>query len=155
MARSNGFFSILVLIVVSCGAVAAQSGSKFDPNGGTVTISIDSKVPKALESFIGFALVTENFRRNGTSYPVKPSGVLYETGDHTLALSNIVFNGQDLSFSTIVVRGVSYKFSGTAVKPAEKDSNGNDIVMTGHLTKFLRGKQIAEADAKFTFEEGD
>lgn len=143
------------LLLMAFALSAPAQSEKFNPNGGMFYITNDVKVPRALKTFTGFALITEDYKADGTVIKVKPSGELYEDEHHRLKLTNIVYDGKTLSFKTLVARGVKYEFTGRMLDGSEKDSNGNSLVLQGHLTKYVRGKKVAEIDAKYFFEEGD
>jgi hypothetical protein len=63
--------------------------------------------------------------------------------------------GQDISFKTKSVGGISYEFTGTFNQTdfVEKDSR-DQIVLTGNLKKMKAGKMIAEAALDFAYTPG-
>jgi hypothetical protein len=58
-----------------------------------------------------------------------------------------------LTFSTKVVRGISYQFRGQFLKL--ENLKDNETVLKGHLTKFRNGMKAAECDASFFYFTGD
>ena len=58
-----------------------------------------------------------------------------------------------LTFSTKVVRGISYQFRGQFLKL--ENLKDNETVLKGRLTKFRNGMKAAECDASFFYFTGD
>jgi hypothetical protein len=122
---------------------AADFEGLFEPLG---------KNPKGFEGLRSISLTTVNFTPNG-AVPIKPSGELKAGGVYKM--SRIAINGENLTFETLALRGVSYQFSGTVMP--ENTGNPNDpgtSLLKGHLTKSLNGKKVAEADLELESVEG-
>jgi hypothetical protein len=62
-------------------------------------------------------------------------------------------NDHTLTFSTKIVRGIRYQFSGQFLKL--KGLQDNETALKGHLTKFRNGKRAAECDVSFFYFTGD
>ena len=69
------------------------------------------------------------------------------------ALVSPVLHNSTLTFSTKVVRGVSYQFKGQFLKL--EDFENNEIVIKGHLIKFRNDRAIAQCDASYFYFTGD
>jgi len=115
---------------------------------------IQGKAPRGLEGFKGIAISTVNFTSKG-AVPVKPSGnvragVVYK-------MAQIAINGENLSFETVSLRGVSYQFAGKlSIENTENpnDTSASASSLKGHLTKSLNGKKVAEAEVELESVEG-
>jgi hypothetical protein len=68
-------------------------------------------------------------------------------------LINPSLKGNTLTFSTKVVRGISYKFKGQFLK-LESLQDG-EIVLRGILTKFRKGRKVAEFGTPYSYFAGD
>jgi hypothetical protein len=68
-------------------------------------------------------------------------------------LINPSLEGNTLTFSTKVLRGISYKFKGQFLK-LENLQDG-EIVLTGLLTKFRNGRKVAEFGTRYSYFAGD
>jgi hypothetical protein len=70
-------------------------------------------------------------------------------------MARVTINGENLSFETLAVRGVSYQFTGKLTR--ENIANPSDpsaSLLEGHLTKSLNGRKVAEADVELESVEG-
>ena len=71
-------------------------------------------------------------------------------------LRNVVLAGQDFTFTTSAVGGVSYRFKGRFVQTGVFSSTQPEgVVLTGHLSKVRANAVVAEADVGFTYFVGD
>jgi hypothetical protein len=111
---------------------------------------LQGKAPKGIEGFEGVELTTVDFKSDGTTVPVKPSGKLRAHG--VIKITSIVIDGANLSFETAVVRGVSYGFAGSLHNGTASDPQAR--VIEGHLTKTFNGSTIAEAQVRLLYVEG-
>ena len=68
-------------------------------------------------------------------------------------LINPRLRGSILTFSTKVVRGISYKFTGEFLKL--KNLQDNEIVLKGLLAKFRNGRRVAEFETRYSYFAGD
>jgi len=62
-------------------------------------------------------------------------------------------NGRVITFSTRVVRGVSYEFKGEFLKLIKLQDN--EIVLKGLLSKFRNGRKVAEFTTRYSYYTGD
>jgi hypothetical protein len=72
-------------------------------------------------------------------------------------LVNPQLNGKDLTFTTAVVDGVSYSFTGTFEKLQDFSANpppSDEVILKGKLTKLLNGNSVAETNVNFTYSAG-
>jgi hypothetical protein len=110
--------------------------------------------PKTLKGFPGFDGVVVNtvtYAANGELKPVKPrAGVVIN--DKTVYGSTTTLKGNDLSFETRPVRGVSYSFTGAFV-PSQNIAEPKLTVLKGQLTRNANGKKT-EANVTLNYEEG-
>ena len=73
-------------------------------------------------------------------------------------LVNPTLNGNNLTFSTIAVDGVSYSFTGAFEKMDDFSANPpppDEVILKGTLTKMKDGKSVAETKVNFTYSAGD
>jgi len=145
-------FATLVFVAVPCLFSQTQKRAVFDPGGGLFFVT--GKVPKTFASFESIWLSTNDYKPNGKVVPMKPVGELAAGARYKM--TRIVYNADEFSFETAAIRGVSYKSSGKLVDDIKYDKSGRAIgtVLTGHLTKRLNGRDVAQADLQFEFEEG-
>lgn len=64
------------------------------------------------------------------------------------------YDGKRWSFTTITIKGISFKFDGKFEKTRLReygDAEG-DHILKGHMIKFIKGKIFAESDLTFTFD---
>jgi hypothetical protein len=101
--------------------------------------------------FLGLATIDENAKPaplNGFLRPKKQSAKDYHLTDPKL-------KGNDLTFSTESIGGVSYSFAGSFTKlgdfPADPPQG---VVLKGTLKKMKDGAAIAEAPVSFTYSAG-
>ena len=66
-------------------------------------------------------------------------------------------DGNNLSFKTKAVRGISYEFSGTLNRTNfdEPQPGAKEIVLSGTLKKLRAGKEIAASEVAYRWELGD
>ena len=142
--------SLLVCVAVAPGFTQRkQSTARFDPDG---SFWIHGDPPTEFSNFGGINLNAKRLRRlpspgvqdslnNGTTYRFK-----------TLTVKR-----DNFTFTTMVVRGVSYSFAGKFLKGGiygAGDLDDETPVLEGTLTKFRRGKKVAEANLKFVYFGG-
>ena len=68
-------------------------------------------------------------------------------------LTKSTLRGQAISFSTKVVRGISYTFEGQFLKLENLEDN--EIVLKGVLTKFRNGRKVAVFETRYSYFAGD
>jgi hypothetical protein len=66
---------------------------------------------------------------------------------------NPSLKGNTLTFSTKVVRGISYNFKGQFLKL--ENLQDDEIVLRGLLTKFRNGRKVAEFETRYSYFAGD
>ena len=143
-STTEGEDSFTVEVTIQLGKVSAADFEGL--------FELQGKAPKGFEGFKAIVLTTVNFTPDG-AVPIKPSGnvragALYK-------MSRIAINGENLSFETVALRGVSYQFSGALnMENAANPSEPSASLLKGHLSKSLNGKKIAEADVKLESVEG-
>jgi hypothetical protein len=72
-------------------------------------------------------------------------------------LVNPTLSGNNLTFSTIAVDGVSYSFTGAFEKMDDFAANPpptDEVILKGTLTKMKDGKSVAETKVNFTYSAG-
>jgi|HubBroStandDraft_6_1064221.scaffolds.fasta_scaffold18025_3 hypothetical protein len=71
-------------------------------------------------------------------------------------LSNVEITGNDLTFKTKAVRGISYEFTGTlTITDFKREPRSDETVLTGRLKKMMGGRVIAQDQVSFRWEKGD
>ncbi|HEX8709036.1 MAG TPA: hypothetical protein VF723_12385 [Pyrinomonadaceae bacterium] len=116
---------------------------QFDPKGNA---------PRGLEEVGSINLYRNtrgSFFRRGSGVN-NTRGVIY--GFKTLTVTR-----QRLEFTTVAIRGISYRFTGRFLKGgvfAESYLDTELVVLTGHLTRLRRGQPVAEGDMQFTYFGG-
>jgi hypothetical protein len=147
-----GSIVLIALCIAGFSGGAAFSSSqkpkeRFDPDGA---FWIQGTPPTGFTEIGGINL---NSRRR-KQFPV--AGVEIVNGKR-LGFKTLTVNRQTLSFTTVVLGGISYTFAGTFLKGGVFSSGELDQetpVLEGTLTKFQRGRKVAEAKLKFTYFGG-
>jgi len=141
-------FVIAVAISLTFAAAYAQKGhERFDPNG---SFWISGEPPHEFSDFGGINLNSKRVRW------LPSPGVQLNNG-RTFRFKTLVVRQDKFTFTTLAVRGVSYSFSGRFLKGgvfSETVLNDEIPVLEGTLTKFVNGKQAAEAKLKFVYFGG-
>lgn len=102
---------------------------------------------------LSLATIDENAKPaplNGFIRPKRKSAKDYK-------LVNPTLNGNNLTFSTVTVDGVSYSFTGTFEKMDDFSANPpptDQVILKGTLTKMSGGKSVAETKVNFTYSAG-
>ena len=116
----------------------------LDPNDGVFIIS--GEKPAGFKKFAAMWIETMAKNANRFYVAVKQNGGI-KVGENDYAMREIYFNGKNLSFKTVRIGGVSFKFGGEFAK-LKFDSNGDVLgenVLHGRLSKFVKGKKAVEA----------
>jgi hypothetical protein len=124
-----------------------QRRVRFDPDG---SFWIKGIPPKYFENFSGINLNSKHSRR------LQASGVDLTDGTR-LSFKNLNVTRDKLVFSTVVVRGYSYSFSGRFLKGGVFAATVLDQeipVLEGTLTKWRQGQRVANAKLSFTYFGG-
>ena len=102
---------------------------------------------------LSLATIDENAKPaplNGFIRPKRKSAKDYKLVSPTL-------NGNNLTFTTTAVDGVSYSFTGTFEKMDDFSANPpptDEVILKGTLTKMKDGKSAAETKVSFTYSAG-
>ncbi|HET6862455.1 MAG TPA: hypothetical protein VFH91_05390 [Pyrinomonadaceae bacterium] len=143
-----------IAIVVGCiaqlssGYVDAQNKrDKFDPDGA---FWIHGQPPNEFSDFSAINLNAKRVRR-------LPAAGLQLNNGKNFRFKTLSTKPQELAFTTLVIAGVSYSFSGKFLKTgvfATGMLDDETPVLEGTLTKFKAGKKVAEANLKFVYFGG-
>jgi hypothetical protein len=77
--------------------------------------------------------------------------------DSDYTLVNPKLNGNNLTFLTVVVDGVSYSFTGIFQKMDNFSANpppSDEVILEGTLTKMFEGNVVAVTNVNFTYSAG-
>ena len=145
-----------LLIVIVVGAIfcisdldlsAQAKKERFDPDGA---FWILGQPPNEFSDFSGINLNAKRVRR------LPPAGVQLNNGKN-FRFKTLVTKPDALTFTTVMLGGVSYGFSGKFLKTGVFETATLDDqtpVLEGTLTKFKAGKKVAEANLKFVYFGG-
>ena len=144
-------FVLIVLLLTLCGGVfelaAQKSKARFDPDGA---FWFHGKPPKEFENVGGINLNSKRSRQ------LPAAGVELVNGKR-FPFKSLTVKPDRLVFTTVVVGGVSYSFSGRFLKNgvfSAGDLDPDAPVLEGTLTKWKAGSKVAEANLKFTYFGG-
>lgn len=136
----------LLVSLATPGISQRKTPGRFDPDG---SFWIDGAPPA---EFSDFDSINLNAKR---SRLLNPPGLLIETTNYRFKTLNV--KRENFTFTTVVIRGVSYSFAGRFLKGgvyAAGDFDSETPVLEGKLTKFRGGKKVAEASLKFVYFGG-
>ena len=139
--------SVLTLPLSVAPAQKNQSRTRFDPDG---SFWIHGTPPKDFENIGGINLNSKRARR------LPAPGVELVNGTR-FGFKTLTVKKESLLFTTTVVKGTSYSFSGRFLKGGVFASDILDTeapVLEGTLTKWTGGRKVAEANLKFTYFGG-
>jgi len=126
---------------------AQNRKDRFDPDGA---LWIHGQPPNEFSDFSAINLNAKRVRR------LPAAGVQLNNGK-SFRFKTLVVKPEQLSFTTVVVAGVSYSFSGKFLKTGVFETATLDDqtpVLEGTLTKLKAGKKVAEAELKFVYFGG-
>lgn len=120
--------------------------------------SIIGAVPKGFEDFeeisitiMDYESASEENDYRGT--PIPPKGFVLAKKEFNFA--KISLGRKTMAFETQAVKGTSYKFSGKFIEKAPFwDFDPETPVLEGRLTKFKKGKKIAQGNVRFQWYGG-
>ena len=142
---------LIAALMLGCGvqalSVVQTRREHFDPDG---SFWIQGKPPKGFEDFSGINL---NAKRNR----YMPATGVDLTNGTQMRFKVLTVTRERLIFTTVVIRGVSYSFSGRFLKGgvfAAADLDQDTPVLEGTLTKLKGGQKRAQANLKFTYFGG-
>ncbi len=138
---------VSLLVLLSLPALAQNKAARFDPDG---SFWIVGETPNEFSEFGGINLNSKRSRQ----LPVQ--GFELRTGKR-IPFKTLTVKRDNFTFTTVVVRGISYAFSGKFLKGgvySAGDFDDETPVLEGTLTKFRGGEKIAEAKLKFAYFGG-
>jgi len=154
VSPNSGKILVTVLLLIGLIATPAYSQQKtsrgsgrFDPDG---SFWIHGTPPQDFSDIAGINLNAKRLRR-------LPAAGVELTGGTRLPFKSLAVSRENLKFSTAVVRGVSYTFSGRFLKGgvfAADILDQDTPVLEGTLIKWSGGKKVAEERLKFTYFGG-
>jgi len=121
--------------------------ARFDPDG---SFWIHGTAPNDFSDFGGINLNAKKLRR-------LPSPGLQLNNGKNFRYKTLSVSRERLVFTTVLVGGVSYSFSGTFLRGgvfADGNLDDETPVLEGVLTKNVQGKKVAEAKLKFIYFGG-
>lgn len=107
--------------------------------------------PKGFEDVGGIDVVTRKGRSKRPAPAVPRASVFAQHKFYNSTRFNL--NGNNLSFETVALKGVSYQFTGMFHKV--KITDEPTMFLKGHLIKSVNGRKVAEADVDLQFEPGE
>ena len=126
---------------------AQNRKDKFNPDGA---FWIHGQPPNEFLDFSAINLNTKRVRR------LPAAGVQLNNGKN-FRFKTLVVKPEQLAFTTVVVAGSYYSFSGKFLKTGVFGTamlDDQTPVLEGTLTKFKAGKKVAEAELKFVYFGG-
>ena len=120
---------------------------------GEGRFEIEGRAPRGFNEFRYLYLEGAQLRRGSDPRrltPVTPASVKGELyGRRKFRIRKAAFDGEQLSFETQAVGGVSFQFSGTVYNGATAADQIISPAFKGRLLKFMNGKKVAEAQVTF------
>jgi hypothetical protein len=146
-------FSLIVMLIAAaiCGGseIRTSAHAPVDAMDFGGFYFLNGKAPAGLKGFTSFDLTTAKYINNSVKpIPIKPYGAVYAGRKYKMARIDIT--GDALSFETVVLAGVTYKFNGRLTR----SNDPNAPSLRGWLSKTVNGKTVAEAEVGFAIEEG-
>ena len=140
---------LLLLILSSAGVVVSGQTrkSRFDPDG---SFWISGEAPNDFSDFGGINLNAKKVRR------LPSSGVQLNNG-RTFRFKLLNVTQERFTFTTVVLSNISYSFAGKFLRGGifgAANLDDETPVLEGLLTKYKRGKKVAEARLKFVYFGG-
>jgi len=163
-------FTLIVTLISSAASVAAtspraggrgeftQSGAKyFFANDVFGYFFIKGKAPAGFTNIDHLLLGGDGEFGAGATPPFYGQIRVKGKGKTDYMLLKPTLDGNNLSFQTKAIAGISYKFEGTLTQTdfTNNEPSGDAVVLTGTLTKMSKGKAIGHAKLKFTWSVGD
>jgi len=148
-----GFFIIIATLATANSNFAAPR-SLPDISGAYYFVD---KPPEGFEDVDWIALFAVDAKwQSGRKVPL--SGFIRLKERHrgrfvNFLLINPTLRGHAITFSTKVVRGITYTFKGQFLKVENLEDN--EIVLKGLLTKFRNGRKVAEFETRYSYFAGD
>lgn len=142
--------NLCLLSAFICGWIfvsASHAQSRFDPDG---SFWIHEEPPAEFSEVSAINLNAKRLRR-------LPAQGLQVTDGTTYRFKTATVLRNKFTFTTLVLKGVSYSFSGRFLKGgnfAATALNDEVPVMEGTITRYRNGKKVAEAKLKFIYFGG-
>ena len=146
MVKKN-FFAALLLLSLMFAPVFSQRPERFDPDG---SFWLHGAPPNDFSDFGGINLNAKRSRQ-------LPQPGLETNNGKRYRFKTLSVKQERFTFTTMMVAGVSYSFSGRFLKGGVYSSGILDDetpVLEGTLTKFRGGTKVAEAKLKFVYFGG-
>jgi hypothetical protein len=140
-------FLLLCVAAASGFTQRKQSSARFDPDG---SFWIHGNPPNEFSDFGGINLNAKRLRR-------LPSPGVQTNDGTTYRFKTLTVKRNNFTFTTVVLRRVSYSFAGKFLRGGvygAGDLDDETPVLEGTLTKFRGGKKVAEANLKFVYFGG-
>jgi len=139
----------ILLLLLAATPVITQRNARFDPDG-SFWLKDGTTPPTEFSDFGAINLNAKRLRR-------LPSPGLQLNNGATYRFKTLNVKRDNLTFTTMTLRGVSYSFAGKFLKGgvyASGDLDSETPVLEGTLTKFRDGKKVAEANLKLVYFGG-
>lgn len=136
-----------ILLALGISAPAQTKSQQFNPDGAFWIIG---EAPTGFQDFGGINL-------NGRRLRHIPSQGLQLMNGTTFNFKSLVVKRNDFRFTTRAIRGTHYTFAGRFLRGgvyAELGLDDLQPVLEGVLTKYVRGKKVADAKLKFSYFGG-
>jgi hypothetical protein len=120
----------------------------FDAGEGAYVF--DGKPPRGFEELTalelpGVLLKLSDDGASIVSVSTDPQALVDTKGGRQFKARHATINGDQITFETVAVRGVSYQFTGRFVKKQVDKGQLLDATLKGRLTKLVNGNKVAEA----------
>jgi len=152
--------SLLIMLSVSTGAASQLPYTSrqlfiqkpFRPYG---YYSLVGAHPKGFENFDTIQYWRKEDEQSGPDISERLSGVTADKGV-LYRYRTITINRRSFVFTTRVVKGTSYSFTGRFLRTdfVNSELDFDKPVLLGTLTKYRRGKKVAEAQVKLSYFAG-
>ena len=142
-----------VVVVSSPDEDEAQHDAEifFDPSGGYYTESV--KLPAKFENLSNLEVVSRDWDNDRDEFPngvpIAPHGSL--SAGRTFKFKKIAIFNREIAFTTEIVGGISYRFSGTYPNPDFCETSETEDLpdLKGKLIMIKDGKWFGETEVKF------
>lgn len=158
---------VLSLGTLMLAAAAVETESKPEPRGGRRVVGqrafrpygyfspVERKPPRGFENFDTIQYWRREDEQTGPDISERTSGV-NETGGVVYRYATLSVTRQKFVFTTVRVKGTSYKFSGRFLR---SDFVGAEFdletpVLVGTLSKFRNGRRVAVAHVRLSYFAG-
>lgn len=128
---------------------APNAPDTFDASEGFYLF--DGKPPAGFEGFQGFEFMEVVLKLSADAAQLTlapgyhPKAQVDFKGGRTFKAAQVNFNGDEISFETASIRGVSYRFEGRFSPGFNDDHQFVDATLRGRITKLVNGQKAAEA----------